>query len=64
MSSRKDAGTGIVCPRCFQRQTHVTHTKRKAGIVRRRRVCYACNHAVWTTEAIGSFIFRQTPSRA
>lgn|GEM_PF-5996611 len=51
---------GIVCPHCHCRQWNtedgkpwaVTHTERKFGFIRRRRVCRNCGHVVNTRETI------------
>jgi hypothetical protein len=49
-----EVACGIVCPRCECPNTMVTHTRRNARMVRRRRQCEDCGKAFWTIERTSS----------
>jgi hypothetical protein len=49
VKKRERGGASFPCPECFG-TTHVLTTRRKNGLVVRRRICLMCEHLVTTAE--------------
>ena len=41
---------GLHCPKCGCRDLRVVYTRKRAGGLRRRRVCRNCGKEMWTME--------------